>query len=41
MDLNIRPAAPDDAPLMVPLIDAADGGIPLQIWATMPQPSET
>lgn len=41
MDLTIRPATPDDAPFMVPQINAADGGIPLQIWATMAEPGET
>lgn len=41
MDLLIRPATPDDAAFMVPLINAADGGIPLQIWATMAEPGET
>ena len=41
MSLIIRPATPGDAPFMVPLINAADGGIPLQIWATMAQPGET
>ena len=41
MDLRIRPATPDDVPFMVPLINAADGGIPFQIWATMAEPGET
>lgn len=41
MDLLIRPATPKDAAFMVPLINAADGGIPFQIWATMAEPGET
>ena len=41
MDLLIRPATPDDAAFMVPLINEADGGIPLQIWATMAGHGET
>ena len=41
MDLLIRPATPDDAAFMVPLINAADGGIPFQVWATMAEPGET
>lgn len=41
MDLRIRPATPDDAAFMVPLINAADGWIPFQIWASMAEPGET
>ena len=38
MDLQIRPAELDDAPLMAPLVNAADGGLPLQIWTSLAVP---
>ncbi len=40
MDLQIRPAELDDAPFMVPLVNAADGGMPFAIWTTLAQPGE-
>lgn len=40
MDLTIRPVVPEDEYFMAPLINAADGGIPLQIWATVAPPEE-
>ena len=38
MDLQIRPAELDDAPFMAPLVNAADGGLPLQIWTSLAFP---
>ncbi|TNC74572.1 GNAT family N-acetyltransferase [Rubellimicrobium roseum] len=40
MDLKIRPAMPDDAPFMAPLVNEADGGLPLQIWTSLARPGE-
>ncbi len=41
MDLRIRPAERDDAPFMVPLVNDADGGMPLAIWTSLAQPGES
>jgi GNAT superfamily N-acetyltransferase len=41
MDLRIRPAELDDAPFMVPLVNDADGGMPLAIWTSLAQPGES
>jgi ribosomal protein S18 acetylase RimI-like enzyme len=38
MDLRIRPAELDDAPFMAPLVNAADGGMPLHIWKSLAVP---
>lgn len=38
MDLQIRPANPDDARFMVPLVNDADGGMPLAIWTSLALP---
>ncbi len=40
MDLTIRPAERDDAPFMVPLVNDADGGMPLAIWTSLAKPDE-
>jgi GNAT superfamily N-acetyltransferase len=40
MDLTIRPAGLDDAPFMVPLVNAAGWGLPFQVWTTLAQPGE-
>lgn len=40
MDLTIRPAVPADAPFMVPLVNAAGWGLPLQIWTDLAGPGE-
>ena len=41
MDLRIRPAQLDDAAFMVPLVNDADGGMPLAIWTSLAQPGES
>lgn len=41
MDLRIRPAEIDDAPFMVPLVNDADGGMPLHIWTSLARPGES
>ena len=41
MDLTIRPAEPEDAPFMVPLVNASSGGLPFQIWTSLAQPGES
>ena len=38
MDLQIRPAELDDASFMVPLVNDADGGMPLAIWTSLALP---
>ena len=38
MDLQIRPAHREDAAFMAPLVNAADGGLPLQIWKSLALP---
>jgi ribosomal protein S18 acetylase RimI-like enzyme len=38
MELQIRPAEIDDAAFMAPLVNAADGGLPLQIWKSLAVP---
>jgi hypothetical protein len=38
MDLRIRPAQLDDAVFMVPLVNDADGGMPLHIWKSLAFP---
>lgn len=38
MDLSIRPAELDDASFMAPLVNAADGGMPLAIWTSLALP---
>jgi ribosomal protein S18 acetylase RimI-like enzyme len=38
LDLQIRPAELDDAAFMAPLVNAADGGLPLQIWTSLAIP---
>lgn len=40
MDLRIRPAELCDAPFMVPLVNDADGGMPLHIWTSLARPGE-
>jgi ribosomal protein S18 acetylase RimI-like enzyme len=41
MDLTIRPAELDDAPFLVPLVNEADGGMPLAIWTSLARPGES
>ena len=41
MELHIRPAELDDASFMVPLVNDADGGMPLAIWTSLAQPGES
>ena len=38
MDLRIRPAELDDAAFMAPLVNDADGGMPLHIWKSLAFP---
>jgi GNAT superfamily N-acetyltransferase len=40
MDLRIRPAELDDASFMVPLVNVAGCGLPLQIWTDLARPGE-
>lgn len=40
MELRIRPAEPEDAEFMVPLVNASGGGLPLRIWTSLAQPGE-
>lgn len=40
MDMTIRPAGPDDAPFMIPLINVAGWGLPFQIWSILARPGE-
>jgi ribosomal protein S18 acetylase RimI-like enzyme len=38
MDLSIRPAELNDAAFMAPLVNDADGGMPLAIWTSLAAP---
>lgn len=41
MDLKIRPAEREDAAFMLPLVNAANEGLSLQIWSFLAQPGES
>ena len=41
MQITLRPATPDDAPAMAPMVDIAGHGLPMILWAALAENGQT